>query len=500
MAVKIPNLIQRNGIYYFRCRIPSNLTDGQYREVKVSLKTRTFDSLLFESIRRTSDYLQQIVFDVSRKHRIDNANYVFEIRNQISQYIKNILIEPEFYEKVHREHVNRNDFFQNSNTTSQIVNLRHVEKIDTLGDLVKAYLAIPHGNDAKYNADIVNTLNLLCEWFGKKTDIRRLSRREMRDYRDNVLRKLPINRKKSPKLRNKTLIEHLADTEHKKISIPSINYHLARLSGFFSWCVDGEYISSNPVSNMSIEKTSKASEEREVYSNEELKKIITLLLPANLHAWAPYKFWIPLIMLYCGCRQNEVCQLYISDIVEVDNVLCFRFTENEETGARIKNSSSIRTTPIHPILLQLGLLEYVVKRIKHSGISDAQKIQLWSECTYDKVNGYARVFRRFFERFNRKYITQNPKKTCYSLRHNFIDNLKQREVPENIVSEIAGHSNGNITYRRYGKTLKASIKRDAMIKLDFGFNVFEVVGLPPQSEVEISKAASIIKQKNINSS
>ena len=180
MAVKIPNLIQQNGIYYFRCRIPSNLTDGQYREVKVSLKTRTFDSLLFESIRRTSDYLQQIVFDVSRKHRIDNANYVFEIRNQISQYIKNILIEPEFYEKVHREYVNRNDFFQNSNTTSQIVNLRHVEKIDTLGDLVKAYLAIPHGNDAKYNADIVNTLNLLCEWFGKKTDIRRLSRHEMR--------------------------------------------------------------------------------------------------------------------------------------------------------------------------------------------------------------------------------------------------------------------------------------------------------------------------------
>ena len=102
MAVKIPNLIQRNGIYYFRCRIPSNLTDGQYREVKVSLKTRTFDSLLFESIRRTSDYLQQIVFDVSRKHRIDNANYVFEIRKQISQYIKNILVESEFYEKVHR--------------------------------------------------------------------------------------------------------------------------------------------------------------------------------------------------------------------------------------------------------------------------------------------------------------------------------------------------------------------------------------------------------------
>lgn len=493
MAVKIPNLIKRNGIYYFRCRIPSNLTCGQYREVKISLKKRQFDSLLLGIIIKASDYFQQIVIDFSRKNTLDNAMCVFEIRKQISQYIKNILVKHEFHAKTHCEYLTSRPVFE-------AAQLKNVEKIDTLGDLVKAYLAIPHGKDAKYNADIVNTLNLLCEWFGKETDIQHLSRRKMRDYRDNVLRKLPINRKKSPKLRNKTLIEHLADTEHKKISTPSINYHLARLSGFFSWCVDGEYISSNPVSNMSIEKTSKASEEREVYSKEELKKIISLLLPENLHAWAPYKFWIPLIMLYCGCRQNEVCQLYVADIVEIDDVLCFRFTENEETGARIKNSNSIRTTPIHPILLQLGLLEYVVKRIRHSGISDTKKIQLWSECTYDRINGYARVFRRFFERFNRKYITQNPKKTCYSLRHNFIDNLKQKEVPENIVSEIAGHSNGNITYRRYGKTLKASVKRDAMLKLDFGFNIFEVVGLPPRSEVEISNAVSIIKQKNINSS
>ena len=103
MAVKIPNLIQRNGIYYFRCRIPSNLTCGQYREIKISLKTRTFDSLLLETIIRASDYLQQIVFEVSRKHRIDKANCILEIRNKISQYIKNIFIEPEF--------LNRNEFF-----------------------------------------------------------------------------------------------------------------------------------------------------------------------------------------------------------------------------------------------------------------------------------------------------------------------------------------------------------------------------------------------------
>ena len=112
------------------------------------------------------------------------------------------------------------------------------------------------------------------------------------------------------------------------------------------------------------------------------------------------------------------------------------------------------------------------------------------------MNGYAGAFRRFFERFNRKYITKNPKRTCYSLRHNFIDNLKQSEVSENVVSEIAGHSNGNITYRRYGKALKATVKLEAMKKLDFGFDIFEVTGVSPKMEAEILAAAAVIQQSN----
>ena len=115
------------------------------------------------------------------------------------------------------------------------------------------------------------------------------------------------------------------------------------------------------------------------------------------------------------------------------------------------------------------------------------------------MNGYAGAFRRFFERFNRRYITRNPKRTCYSLRHNFIDNLKQKEVPENIVSEIAGHANGSITYRRYGKALNATVKRDAMLKLDFGFNIFDITGRSLRNDAEIAADSTVILQSNSES-
>ena len=580
MAAEIPNLVKRNGIYYFRCRIPSILTNGRAREVKISLKTGNLTSRLLNVIVEVSDYSRRVIAESLETHNQGDANdmnIVTEIRNRITQYINTSLIDQEVYDceygatcnaskaegrkmmlnvcnSVENALKNReipqwatataDSILKDVNIPEQYRNFASQEflkgflyyarvrlnsldwksflteysleeynhalrsddssaqvtvenkKIDILGDLVNAYIVAPTKRCQKLHDDIINSLNLLCEWFGSETDIRKLSRREMRNFRDNVLRKLPANRKKSPGLRDKTLAEHLEDTKHDKISITTVNHHLARLSGFFSWCVDGEYITANPVANMGLESDSKVSEERETYSKEELEKIITSLQQKNLCAWAPYKLWIPLIMLYCGCRQNEACQLFVSDIVEQDGVLCFSFAENEETGARVKNVSSIRTTPIHPVLLQMGFLSYVEQRIKSAGVSDTRKIQLWPECKYDKMNGYAGAFRRFFERFNRKYITTNPKRTCYSLRHNFIDNLKQSEVSENVVSEIAGHSNGKITYRRYGKALKATVKLDAMKKLDFGFDIFNVTGLSPKTEAEILASAAVIQQSN----
>ena len=48
MAAEILNLVKRNKIYYFRCRIPSNFTNGRAREVKISLKTgNLFNGILY---------------------------------------------------------------------------------------------------------------------------------------------------------------------------------------------------------------------------------------------------------------------------------------------------------------------------------------------------------------------------------------------------------------------------------------------------------------------
>ena len=88
MAAEIPNLVKRNGIYYFRCRIPSILTNGRAREVKISLKTGNLTSRLFEVIVKVSDYSRWVIAESLKTHNQGGANdmnIVAKIRKRITQ-------------------------------------------------------------------------------------------------------------------------------------------------------------------------------------------------------------------------------------------------------------------------------------------------------------------------------------------------------------------------------------------------------------------------------
>ena len=68
MAAEIPNLVKRNGIYYFRCRIPSILTNGRAHEVKISLKTGNLTSRLLNVIVEVSDYSRRVIAESLKTH------------------------------------------------------------------------------------------------------------------------------------------------------------------------------------------------------------------------------------------------------------------------------------------------------------------------------------------------------------------------------------------------------------------------------------------------
>jgi len=86
-------------------------------------------------------------------------------------------------------------------------------------------------------------------------------------------------------------------------------------------------------------------------------------------------------------------------------------------------------------------------------------------------------FSRWYNGYEEKYITDHPKKSFHSLRHNFIHNLKQEITKdkayglENVLKETVGHANESITLYRYGKEYVLQIKLDLIKRLDYGIDL-----------------------------
>ena len=367
----------------------------------------------------------------------------------------------------------------NYRTAAEIM---EAETILTLGELFARY----HAEKSTVWGDsmrdsVKSTFETFMEYFSPETDIKAIKHQNLLDFRDGVLRKLPPNRKSSPSLRDIPLAELLASYSGETLSVKTVNLMTDKIKAFFIWCHDHEYIDRNPAKNLKLPLGHKVSSERKPFSTDDLKNIFANLREDRLHGWKPFKLWIPLIALYSGARENEICQLQIDNIFNSGGIPCIEITDETDANARLKTESSKRIIPVHPVLVQLGFLGFVLERRKHSRSKRLEAKRLWLSLEFKAKYGYAHDFQKFFGRFNRRYITTDEKKVFHSFRHSFTNNLKQQGVQESMVAEIVGHSVNSMTFSRYGKEFNPALMLESMKKLDYGFDIFEILGKTPLS-------------------
>lgn len=71
----------------------------------------------------------------------------------------------------------------------------------------------------------------------------------------------------------------------------------------------------------------------------------------------PHEYWAPLLALLHGLRLGEVSQLWLDDIREVDGVVVLDIN-NVSPDKSVKNDTSRRVVPVHPVALAAGLVQY----------------------------------------------------------------------------------------------------------------------------------------------
>ena len=106
--------------------------------------------------------------------------------------------------------------------------------------------------------------------------------------------------------------------------------------------------------NITIDLKAKLVDRKRGYSDEEARKV----LKAALAQPDALRRWVPFLCAYTGARVSEVCQLRAEDIIQIEDIWCVRFVP--EAGS-LKNASSERAVPLHPALIDQGILKLAQK-------------------------------------------------------------------------------------------------------------------------------------------
>jgi integrase len=178
-----------------------------------------------------------------------------------------------------------------------------------------------------------------------------ISHEQARDFKSALL-KLPVNMKKCPLYRNKSVQQILSMKIEDTMAIATVNKHLTRCGSLLSWGVSHGYTTLNPFVRMGVKAKRKANQDRLPFNQDDLDKLFS----PRIKYKHPYYYWMPLLGYYTGCRIEELSQLFADDIKQQNGTWVLDI--NDDDGKKLKTLSSKRLIPIHSHLIELGFLEF----------------------------------------------------------------------------------------------------------------------------------------------
>lgn len=197
---------------------------------------------------------------------------------------------------------------------------------------------------------------------------------------------------------------------------------------------------------------------------------------------APQEFWVTIACLLTGCRLEELAQLHVpTDLKQhTSGIWYLDLNERPDPDGVIRKSlkklSSWRVVPIHPLLVELGFVEFLQATARsdtgrpfsshwaphgeltpegaalRADVKWSHKISKWGGLRLRELRAAGAVAAD-----NATYF--------HSMRHTFITTLAKAGVPEALRAALTGHDNGGINGQIYTKFKDDPTSTyDAMVK------------------------------------
>lgn len=306
----------------------------------------------------------------------------------------------------------------------------------------------------------------------------------------DILRRLPANIGRKVEYRDKSIQELIALNAPPQTET-NASKKMERISSMFGWALDEKRkwgIDTNPFKGFGQQSTGESK--RRPFTVDELQSLLNHRNYSTRQFPNFYSFWLIPLGMFTGARLGELCQLELSDFVEVDGIACIDINDDNEAGGteevagkrqkRVKTHNAKRLVPIHPELIRIGLLRHVEKQ-KNLG-----ELKLFPDLNHDRRDGPSQAASNWFQRYRAKVgITGKQKAVFHSFRHLFITTILDAGIAPHLLAPIVGHEAELVTGKVYWNKSDASKRKPTVDAFSLPSELISM--LPTVEEVQFNR-------------
>lgn len=301
------------------------------------------------------------------------------------------------------------------------------------------------------------------------------SRKDAARFKD-VLERLPADYGKAARYHGKSPerileIDASRDSLDARLSVRTVKRHMSALSTLWDESIPSGAASENIFAGFKFPNQRRAQEQRPMWTRSDLNRLFATPIWTGCKSEArrstpgpqiirDERFWLPLIAVFSGCRQEEICQLHVEDVRQEEGIWVFDI--NAKPPRRLKNASAARLVPIHKELINIGLLGYIEERLV------AQDARLFPNLEPGGADGrLGHGFTKWFTRYRRDTKVYEQGRDFHSFRHSATTFLHYGDVPDSVIDRLTGHTTPGETARYTKGTNIGQLKR-AIDSIDIG--------------------------------
>ncbi|WP_146113093.1 site-specific integrase [Paracoccus yeei] len=304
------------------------------------------------------------------------------------------------------------------------------------------------------------------------SDVTRLRQADCARFRE-VLAELPADYRKSPREQAMTIPEILAaaqDQPERRIGLSpaTVNRTLGHLGQLLAQArAEGLPVAPIDLTMLRERDRVRARDKRLSFSPAEVRRIFAAPVwqgcQSSRRRRSPGKviirdalYWLPLIAAYTGARREEIAGLQVKDLRQEDGIWLFDIRENDNRG--LKNATSRRTVPVHPHLIELGLLDQR-ERVESGNLFPDLRRKARLANLGDSID------HKWRNVLDDQLGDARQGKSFHSLRHYVTDQLRRAGVEKWVRLDLLGHAGEDIEDEVYGEAAPLTIKLAAIERL-----------------------------------